>query len=74
MGMSCENEEKYWRKWEKNGLERDDMMKNFFFSFFIDGEMYCGSYLGKKNLEKKLLVTGWFFLELREIFYIFIMY
>lgn len=30
MGMSCENEEKYWRKWEKNGLERDDMMKNFF--------------------------------------------
>lgn len=31
MGMSCENEEKYWRKWEKNGLERDDMMKNFFF-------------------------------------------
>lgn len=34
---------------KKNGLERDDMMKNFF-SFFIDGEMYSRSYLGKKNI------------------------
>lgn len=57
MGMSCENEEKYWRKWEKkNGLERDDMMKNFF-SSYIDGEMNCISYLEKKNIKKKMF---WF--------------
>lgn len=52
MGMSCENEEKYWRKWEKNCLERDDMMKNFF-SSYIDGKMNCISYLEKKNNIKK---------------------